>query len=121
MPGKSAGRLGNLRYTPLQQLLHSADRGGKQREVRALAHVESPRPIVIILVIKNQTREIAGIGSYNPIFFQRRSSLPFWRNIQKADRIRPQQPFVGGRPREIRLHFVDVDRQRSERLGKVES
>ena len=116
-----AGGLGDLRHVPLQQLLHGAHCGRQQREVRALAHVEAPRALVVVFGVQDQAREIAGIGALNPVFFQRISALPFWCDVEKPDGIRPEQPFVVGGDGEIRLHVAYAEGQRAERLGQIEN
>src|ERR1035437_2794097 len=88
-------------------------------------HIETPRARVVVFRIKDQAREIVGVRALNPILFQRHSLLPFWGDIEKADGIGSEQPFVAGGDGEIWLHSIlqaaDAEGQRAERLGEIES
>src|SRR5208337_5601089 len=76
---------------------------------------------VVVFRVKDEAREIACVGTLNPILFQRYSALPFWSDIEKPDGIGPEQPFVAGGDGEIRLHVAHAERQRAERLGEIEN
>ena len=79
-----AGRLRDLRHIPFQQLRHRSDGGREQREVRTFAHIETARTLVVTLGVEDQAREIAGVGALNPVFFERLSTVPLGRDIEKA-------------------------------------
>ena len=116
---ESARCLRDLRDIPFEKLPHRAHCRRKQRKVGALPHVKTPRAVVIIFRVEDKAREIARVGALNPILFQRYSAVPFWRDIEKPNRIGPQQPFVTGGHGEIRLHLSNTEGQRTKRLREI--
>src|SRR5208283_5560900 len=97
----------------------------QQRKVGSFTHVETPRARVVGFGVEDEAREIAGVGTLNPILFQRHSLLPLRSDIEKPNGIRPKQPLVAGGNSEIRLHAIlqiaDAEGQRAQRLGQIEN
>ena len=64
--------------------------------------------------------EILGAGAGDPPLLQRPPLLVARRDVEEADRIGAEQPFVGGGDQIIGIDRGEVERQRAGRLGGVE-
>ena len=84
-------RGGDPRRLPFQELLESSDRHRHQLEARSLAHIEAPRPGLIVVAVVDQPGETEP-ATQDPVLLQRPALAVLGGHIQIRERERSEQP-----------------------------
>src|SRR3954447_21552528 len=91
---KTAQGLGNVRDSPIEDPTQRRYRHRKQDKVAPLTDIEAPRPGLKGFLILHEPREVFAAAAVYPVVFDGLTLPKRLANIQKAEPIRSEQPFV---------------------------
>src|SRR5579864_20403 len=119
--GESGNCFVDVAHSPGENLLESCDCHWDQHKLGELAHIEAAGARSVLISVINQACEIFASGPRQPRLLKRHSALPPLRsNVQIAQSVGAEQPFVTDCDQEIRLYSAEVQRAGSERLTSID-